>query len=270
MIIGLASPGIARTLEDGLDRIKRLLSEASAQGAEIVCFPEAYLPGLRGQDFEVLPFDQTQQERALEAVAQLRADLRGRHHPRNGEAHRRRPADRRRRHRRPGPAPGIPDQEPARSERGSLLRARKHPAALRGQRNQVRGRDLPRGLALSRDRALGGGAGRQDRLSSPPHGQRSDGRPPDAVGRQRRAVLREGDDDAQHREHDLLRQRQLRACAFRSRRRVSSPRPAGARRTCPTGRKACWCRPSRSKKPRACWPRGTRPSAIRNPNRVIP
>ena len=48
-----------------------LLSEASAQGAEIVCFPEAYLPGLRGQDFEVLPFDQTQQDRALQAVAEL-------------------------------------------------------------------------------------------------------------------------------------------------------------------------------------------------------
>ncbi len=71
MIIGLASPGIARTLEDGLDRIKRLLSEAAAQGAEIVCFPEAYLPGLRGQDFDVLPFDQTQQERVLQAGAQL-------------------------------------------------------------------------------------------------------------------------------------------------------------------------------------------------------
>jgi predicted amidohydrolase len=35
-----------------------------------VCFPEAYLPGLRGQDFDVLPFDQTQQERALQVVAQ--------------------------------------------------------------------------------------------------------------------------------------------------------------------------------------------------------
>ena len=53
-----------------LFRSKRLLSEASAQGAQIVCFPEAYLPGLRGQDFEVWPFDQTQQERALQAVAQ--------------------------------------------------------------------------------------------------------------------------------------------------------------------------------------------------------
>ena len=70
MIIALASPGIATSLEEGLDKIERLVSEASAQGAEIVCFPEAYLPGLRGQDFEVLPFDETQRERALKAVAQ--------------------------------------------------------------------------------------------------------------------------------------------------------------------------------------------------------
>jgi predicted amidohydrolase len=54
-----------------LDKIERSLSEAAAQGAEIVCFPEAYLPGLRGLDFEVPPFDQAQQERVLHAVAQL-------------------------------------------------------------------------------------------------------------------------------------------------------------------------------------------------------
>ena len=70
MIIALASPGIAATVDECLDKIKRLLSDASAQGAEIVCFPEAYLPGLRGQDFEVPAFDQTQQEQALRAVAQ--------------------------------------------------------------------------------------------------------------------------------------------------------------------------------------------------------
>jgi predicted amidohydrolase len=70
MIIALASPRIASTLDEGLDKIKRLLADASSQGAEIVCFPEAYLPGLRGQDFEVFPFDQTQQERALQSVAQ--------------------------------------------------------------------------------------------------------------------------------------------------------------------------------------------------------
>jgi N-carbamoylputrescine amidase len=70
MIIALASPRVASTFDEGLEKIKRLLSEASAQGAEIACFPEAYLPGLRGQDFEVLPFDHTQQEQALRAVAE--------------------------------------------------------------------------------------------------------------------------------------------------------------------------------------------------------
>src|SRR4051812_10879674 len=70
MIIALASPSIASTLDQGLGKVKRFLSEASAQGAEIVCFPEAYLPGLRGQDFDVLPFDQAQQEQVLQDVAQ--------------------------------------------------------------------------------------------------------------------------------------------------------------------------------------------------------
>ena len=33
MIIGLASPRVASTLDDGLDKIERLLAEASAEGA---------------------------------------------------------------------------------------------------------------------------------------------------------------------------------------------------------------------------------------------
>jgi predicted amidohydrolase len=70
VIIALASPSVASTLDEGLEKVRRLLSEASERGAEIVCFPEAYLPGLRGQDFEVPPFDQAGQERALRAAAQ--------------------------------------------------------------------------------------------------------------------------------------------------------------------------------------------------------
>ncbi len=70
MIIALASPRVASSVEEGLDKIKQSLSEAAARGAEIVCFPEAYLPGLRGLDFTVPPFDHTQQERALRAVTQ--------------------------------------------------------------------------------------------------------------------------------------------------------------------------------------------------------
>ena len=70
MIIALASPRIASSLDEGLDKIKAFLSEASARNARIVCFPEAYLPGLRGQDFEVFPFDLAEQERALRAVSE--------------------------------------------------------------------------------------------------------------------------------------------------------------------------------------------------------
>ncbi|MGH7551933.1 MAG: carbon-nitrogen hydrolase family protein, partial [Longimicrobiales bacterium] len=70
MIVALASPRIATSLDDGLEKIERSVAEASAQDADIVCFPEAYLPGLRGQDFEVPPFDHTHQERVLRAVAQ--------------------------------------------------------------------------------------------------------------------------------------------------------------------------------------------------------
>jgi predicted amidohydrolase len=69
MIIALASPRVATTLDEGLEKVRRFLSEAAAQGAEIVCFPEAYLPGLRGQDFDVFPFDQADQQRVLRTVA---------------------------------------------------------------------------------------------------------------------------------------------------------------------------------------------------------
>ena len=70
MEIALASPRVATSLDDGLQTIDRLLRDASAQGAAIACFPEAYLPGLRGQDFDVFPFDQAQHDRALQTVSQ--------------------------------------------------------------------------------------------------------------------------------------------------------------------------------------------------------
>jgi predicted amidohydrolase len=70
MIIALASPRVAFDLDEGLEKVRRLMADAAGRGAEIVCFPEAYLPGLRGQDSEVLPFDQLQQERVLQTIAQ--------------------------------------------------------------------------------------------------------------------------------------------------------------------------------------------------------
>ncbi len=71
MIIALASPRVASNLEDGLERIRRLMSDAAAQGAEIVLLsPRPICRACAGQDFAVWPYDRADQERALEAVAQ--------------------------------------------------------------------------------------------------------------------------------------------------------------------------------------------------------
>lgn len=69
MIIALATPRVAASVDDALEKIERHVAEAAERGAEIVCFPEAYLPGLRGLDFAVAPFGRADQERALGAVA---------------------------------------------------------------------------------------------------------------------------------------------------------------------------------------------------------
>jgi predicted amidohydrolase len=68
MIVALASPRPASSLDDGLERVERLIAEAAARRAALVCFPEAYLPGLRGQDFEVPRFERADQAMALDAA----------------------------------------------------------------------------------------------------------------------------------------------------------------------------------------------------------
>ena len=70
MIIGLASPSVAKSLDDGLEMIRQCLAAASAHGTKIVCFPEAYLPGLRGVGIDVSPFGPAEHARMLDAVGQ--------------------------------------------------------------------------------------------------------------------------------------------------------------------------------------------------------
>ena len=71
LIIGLASPRIATSLDDGLANVERHIADAAVRGAEVVCFPEAYLPGLRGLDFDVPDFDADDERRALDSVAEM-------------------------------------------------------------------------------------------------------------------------------------------------------------------------------------------------------
>ena len=71
MRIALASPRIATSLDDGLVKVERSLADAAAQGAAVACFPEAYLPGLRGVGIEVLPWQEAELQRVVETVAEL-------------------------------------------------------------------------------------------------------------------------------------------------------------------------------------------------------
>lgn len=67
--IALATPRVATSVGDALTQVERWTAEAADRGARIVCFPEAYVPGLRGLDFEVPPFTPRDEARVLESTA---------------------------------------------------------------------------------------------------------------------------------------------------------------------------------------------------------
>jgi predicted amidohydrolase len=66
--IGLAAVRNAPSVAERLETVNRFLAQAAAQDVAIVCFPEAYIPGLRGCDFPVPAHDQRRQREALEEV----------------------------------------------------------------------------------------------------------------------------------------------------------------------------------------------------------
>jgi predicted amidohydrolase len=69
MKIALASPRVATSLDDGLEKVRGMIASAAARNAVVVCFPEAYLPGLRGQDFQVLSFDPAIEQRVRDSTS---------------------------------------------------------------------------------------------------------------------------------------------------------------------------------------------------------
>lgn len=73
MRIGLASAPFPTSLRDGLNRVQAFLQQGHEQECDVVCFGEAYLPGLRDQGWPVEPYDHAQQVLALEEVRRAAA-----------------------------------------------------------------------------------------------------------------------------------------------------------------------------------------------------
>lgn len=69
--IALASPQVAGSVERALPWVERFVGEAAAGNADIVCFPETYVPGLRGQDFPVEGHDRVGLGAARDRVCRL-------------------------------------------------------------------------------------------------------------------------------------------------------------------------------------------------------
>jgi predicted amidohydrolase len=66
--IGLAAARNVPSVAERLETVERFLAQAAALDVAIICFPETYIPGLRGCDFPVPPPDQARQQEALEVI----------------------------------------------------------------------------------------------------------------------------------------------------------------------------------------------------------
>ena len=74
MKIALASPTFPKSLNDALQQVESLTIDAAAQQAEIICFPESYLPGYPAIEYDVPQASQQELQQALDKVCQIAAD----------------------------------------------------------------------------------------------------------------------------------------------------------------------------------------------------
>jgi predicted amidohydrolase len=68
MRIALASPTFPDSIDDGLQQMKKLIAEAAVEKAEIICFPESYIPGYPGNEHDVELRSPAKMKAALERV----------------------------------------------------------------------------------------------------------------------------------------------------------------------------------------------------------
>lgn len=75
MRIGLATAPVPNSLDHAVQGILDFMSQAAAYEIRLLCFPQAYLPGIRGRGFRIPLCEQTELRKALELVCNEAARL---------------------------------------------------------------------------------------------------------------------------------------------------------------------------------------------------
>src|ERR1700733_8795236 len=71
MKIALASPPFPKSIADGLIQVEKLIKDAAKQQAEIICFPESYIPGYHCKEYKVEEHSPAKLQSALNKVCAL-------------------------------------------------------------------------------------------------------------------------------------------------------------------------------------------------------
>jgi len=74
MKIAVASPPLPKSITDGMFWLEKLTKEAAGQGAEIICFPETYIPGYPLEEYRPEQSSPKKMELALEHAAKIAAE----------------------------------------------------------------------------------------------------------------------------------------------------------------------------------------------------
>jgi predicted amidohydrolase len=74
MKIALASPPFPKSISDGLYWVEKLVKAAAKQQAEIICFPESYIPGYPAEEFEIEERSPEKLQAALNKACQIAAE----------------------------------------------------------------------------------------------------------------------------------------------------------------------------------------------------
>src|SRR5271167_3032793 len=67
--VALANLGYAASPDESVARVTDAIARAAADGAQLICFPECYVPGYRGLGYSPPPPDATFLERSWATIA---------------------------------------------------------------------------------------------------------------------------------------------------------------------------------------------------------